>query len=128
MEDQDLLTVADAAQLAGRCFLYDYDLGDGWRHLVEVEQILPSPTKLPLPVCIDGARCCPPEDCGGPDGCQELIAATKDSHHPRHRELCDWLDQVFGPTWTFDPDRFDLDLTNKALAWLAKEEIATRGR
>lgn len=47
-------------------FLYGYDFGDGWQHVVRVERILPGAPGRLLPARIGGARACPPEDCGGP--------------------------------------------------------------
>ncbi len=55
---------------SGGEFTYEYDFGDGWTHRVEVAD--PFETKSRLPVCFDGARACPPEDCGGPVGIREL--------------------------------------------------------
>jgi hypothetical protein len=45
---------------------YEYDFGDGWEHVVRVERLLPVEADRVYPVCIGGARACPPEDCGGP--------------------------------------------------------------
>jgi hypothetical protein len=45
--------------------VYDYDLGDLWRHDIRVEQILDEVGRT-YPVCIGGRRAGPPEDCGGP--------------------------------------------------------------
>jgi len=47
-------------------FLYEYDFGDLWQHVVRVEHRLPSDRKRTYPVCIVGKRAEPPEDCGGP--------------------------------------------------------------
>lgn len=47
-------------------FVYDYDLGDLWRHDIRVEQILDGEVGRRYPVCIGGRRAGPPEDCGGP--------------------------------------------------------------
>jgi hypothetical protein len=46
--------------------VYDYDLGDLWRHDIRVEQILDGEVGRTYPVCIGGRRAGPPEDCGGP--------------------------------------------------------------
>jgi hypothetical protein len=81
MGDEDLLTLTQAVDLAGSSFHYDYDFGDGWQHRIEVEDVLSSPMATPTPVCIEGGRACPPEDCGGPDGYTELLEALKDSGH-----------------------------------------------
>lgn len=55
-------------------FLYEYDFGDRWEHEVRFEQKLPLDLKKTYPLCIGGARRCPPEDCGGPWAFQELGA------------------------------------------------------
>ncbi len=47
-------------------FVYDYDLGDLWRHDLRVERILDCEVGRTYPVCIGGRRAGPPEDCGGP--------------------------------------------------------------
>ncbi|MEO1764066.1 MAG: plasmid pRiA4b ORF-3 family protein [Cyanobacteria bacterium J06629_18] len=49
-------------------FLYEYDFGDSWQHQIRVEKILTPKPKCFYPVCIDGKRACPPENCGGPWG------------------------------------------------------------
>jgi hypothetical protein len=53
-------------------FLYEYDFGDRWEHEVRVERKLLLDPKRTYPLCIGGARQCPPEDCGGPRAFQEL--------------------------------------------------------
>ena len=47
-------------------FVYDYDLGDLWRHDIRVEQIRDGEIRRTYPVCSGGRRAGPPEDCGGP--------------------------------------------------------------
>src|SRR3954470_10433804 len=44
-------------------FRYQYDFGDCSDHIIVVEKVLKADD--PAPVCIDGARACPPEDSGG---------------------------------------------------------------
>jgi hypothetical protein len=53
-------------------FFYEYDFIDGWRHQIRVEAILAPETQQHYPICIDGRRSCPPEDCGGPRVFMEL--------------------------------------------------------
>ena len=48
----------------------------------------------------EGERACPPEDCGGPWGYADYLAAIADPQHERHEELLEWR----GP---FDPEAFD---------------------
>ncbi len=90
-------------------FTYNYDFGDNWEHDIRVERIEAMAAELLRPLCLDGARACPPEDCGGPPGYQELRAALADPRHPRHHELHRWL----GKDW--DAERFDLEAVNRAL-------------
>ena len=75
-----------------------YDYGDGWEHAVVVEDIVDGAKTQPR--CLDGANACPPEDCGGPGGYQELLAVLADPGHEDHRQMSEWA----GP---FDPLAFD---------------------
>jgi hypothetical protein len=47
-------------------FLYAYDFGDLWQHVIRVERRLSLDETHTYPVCIGGKRAAPPEDCGGP--------------------------------------------------------------
>lgn len=100
--------VVELGQLLNRrkYFGYVYDFGDDWRHRITVEQRLPSrPHERPAAL-IDGARACPPEDCGGVPSYYELLDALA---HPRRRDSRERLD------WARDwkPDHFDLRATGK---------------
>lgn len=93
-------------------FVYDYDFGDSWEHQVVVEKSV----KLDAPMsttalCLDGARACPPEDCGGLGGYVELLKALKNKKHPEHKNMREWLGRPF------DPGAFDVAKTNH---WLQK--------
>lgn len=52
-------------------FVYVYDFGDSWVHDITVE-IIDHDANLDHPVCLAGKGACPPEDCGGPWGYEEL--------------------------------------------------------
>jgi hypothetical protein len=90
-------------------FRYLYDFGDGWNHTVQVESECDAAEFDRLPVCIDGERSCPPEDCGGVWGYDELLEALADPNHERHEELSGWIDP------DFDPEKFDLSAANREL-------------
>jgi hypothetical protein len=83
-------------------FLYEYDFGDSWRHEILVERREPPEEGAKYPTCVDGARACPPEDCGGPWGYEDFVAAMADPRHERHAELQEWLGEPFDPE-AFDP-------------------------
>jgi len=91
-------------------FTYTYDFGDDWEHTIAIEKRVPAIEGQAYPVCIAGKRNCPPEDCGGVGGYDELLAIMADSSHPNH---ADYVDQ-FGED--FDPGDFDIELATIELA------------
>ena len=108
--DEIKATLVQIAPKAGAQFGYEYDFGDSWEHEIMVEKILPSAgSKTAL--CLDGAGACPPEDCGGIWGYEELLKALKNPKHPQHKHMKQWLGR------TIDPHAFDKALVN---AWLGK--------
>jgi len=88
---------------------YVYDFGDSWEHEVVLEKVLPFDTADVLPVCLEGARACPPEDVGGLPGYQMFLEAVSDTSHPEHDDLLEWVGG------DFDAEHFDLALTNDLL-------------
>lgn len=78
-------------------FSYLYDFGDSWEHDILVEKILEADPTIIYPICIQGRRACPPEDCGGVWGYEEFLSAIQDSTHPEHEEMLDWVGGKFDP-------------------------------
>jgi hypothetical protein len=76
---------------------YAYDFGDGWHHEVELEAILPPQKGTKYPLCMDGKRACPPEDCGGPYGYQDFLDIIMDPAHEEHDSMLDWAGGEFHP-------------------------------
>jgi hypothetical protein len=105
-----LVVLSEVIKRRGQRFTYEYDFGDGWMHEVRVEKIEAVVDTPPAPRCLDGARACPPEDCGGPWGYQALLAARSD---PNDRNLERWGE----PDWVrgLDTERFALDEVNRRL-------------
>ena len=93
---------------------YEYDFGDGWEHKIVLEKILPYNQDKRLPCCIKAKRACPPEDCGGIWGYQELLDIIRDPDHPEYEDMVEWLDGEF------DPEKFDIDVINEILATYAR--------
>jgi tetratricopeptide (TPR) repeat protein len=77
-------------------FSYVYDMGDNWSHTVTVEEIREA-GDINVPVLIDGAGACPPEDCGGAHGYRLLLKALKKPSAARHGEAVEWLGEDFDP-------------------------------
>jgi hypothetical protein len=90
----------------GDTFHYEYDFGDSWQHEVLVEKA--DRVGVAGVRCLDGARACPPEDCGGVWGYQELLEIIGDPKHPERSERMEWLGE------NFDPDAFSVAEVN---AW-----------
>lgn len=96
---------------------YEYDFGDEWVHQLIVEERLSPQTSVAYPLCIAGARACPPEDCGGPWGYAELLEALQDSNLPQHGERLEWVGGEF------DSEAFDLKTVNKRLATVGENTL-----
>lgn len=93
----------------GSKFEYEYDFGDSWDHILEVEKILPREEGLDYPLCIKGKRATPPEDSGGVWGFANMQSIAGDPANPQHDEMNEWLPE------DFDPEAFDLDEINETL-------------
>ena len=72
------LDIADYFSIDNPKADYEYDFGDGWLHSIQLEEILPKNGDLNYPVCVGGERSCPPEDCGGVWGYQNLLKILSD--------------------------------------------------
>ena len=90
-------------------FIYEYDFGDGWEHSIVIEKILPREKNTYYPICIDGKRSCPPEDCGGTFGYENLITIINNPEHEEYDEMMEWLGDYF------DPKEFNIDEVNEFL-------------
>jgi len=90
-------------------FTYEYDFGDSWEHQILVEKILPPEPGAQYPICLAGKRACPPEDCGGIWGYDDLLEIIRDPTHEEYDRMTEWLG---GP---FDPEEFNIDQVNRSL-------------
>jgi hypothetical protein len=90
-------------------FEYEYDFGDGWRHLIKVERTLAPDQTNDWPMCIAGANACPPEDVGGPLAYAGFVEIMSNPHHAEYLEMFCWHG---GP---FDPSGFDVNSANARL-------------
>lgn len=88
---------------------YMYDFGDGWEHVLTVEKVLAA-GEPQMPVCLKGARSCPPEDCGGIWGYANLLKILQDPTHKEYEEWKTWLPEGF------DPEQCDLAEINSGLS------------
>jgi hypothetical protein len=81
---------------------YQYDFGDSWLHEVLLEKALPYEAGVRYPVCLGGARACPPEDCGGLPGYYAVLEALREPTED-NAELREWIGDEYAPE-AFDPE------------------------
>jgi len=94
-------------------FMYQYDIGDSWEHIVKVEMIIDRKLlRGNTAKCLDGARACPPEDCGGLPGYADVLEIIMDPKHDAYESTLEWLGGGF------DPEAFSIKKINKYLGKL----------
>lgn len=76
---------------------YVYDFGDDWRHVIQLEGIFLKEERTKYPRILDGKRACPPEDCGGIPGYEELISIMKDRPREEYESMITWLGSHYYP-------------------------------
>ena len=111
-EDSTTTRISDTLPKTGKRFrfLYEYDFGDSWYHEVLFEGVVVRvDSKVKYPLCLEGARACPPEDSGGIWGYPDFVEAIQNPDHERHQELLEWVGG------RFDPNEFDPAKATKAM-------------
>lgn len=107
-EDEKKVQLNDLVGI-GNTIIYEYDFGDSWAHRVKVEKMLAVDERLRYPLCVAGARACPPEDCGGVGGYEQLLESLQDPKAEGHSDSLTWVGGHF------DPEGFDVNRTNQVL-------------
>jgi hypothetical protein len=108
-EDDRKVNLSQIVEREKQKFTYEYDFGDSWLHEILIEKILLPEPGVRYPICLKGKRACPPEDCGGVWGYDDLLEIIKDPDNEEYEEMMDWLGGEF------DPEFFDLDSINQRL-------------
>ncbi len=110
MQDENKTALMKVVRKEKGRFVYEYDFGDSWQHVIAVEKIIETGDSLEcVAKCIDGARHCPPEDCGGVWGYANLLEVIQNPAHENFEEMMEW----FGDG--FDPEEFDIEQINHYL-------------
>ena len=91
---------------------YDYDFGDSWSHIVTLHKIVKPTPRISYPRLIEGARACPPENCGGLPMYMQYMAVKDDKKHPDYEYIKERFPR-------FAPERFTLKKRNDTLRSLA---------
>lgn len=103
---------------AGDRLRYLYDFGDGWEHVIAVENIqaVPHDDYADNARVLDGERACPPEDVGGAIGYEDFLERLAG---PAGEDRDDALRWVGG---RFDRDVFEVRQANAAVQRLVSNE------
>lgn len=107
--DEKDVVLSEVVSRPNQKFVYQYDFGDDWRHLITLEKILAPEDGVSYPFCLKGKRACPPEDSGGIFAYSDFLEAITDSEHPEHLHLLRWVGGEF------DPEAFDRAEVNRSL-------------
>jgi hypothetical protein len=99
---------------------YTYDFGDDWEHTITVEKVMKIGA-APYPICLDGERNCPPEDCGSIPGYEDIVNAMKNPKSKEAKEYAEWLGEPY------DPEEFDIKRINTRLKELGKRSPKAKG-
>ena len=110
--DENRLTLNSMLKSGVARFVYTYDFGDDWEHIVVMEKRAPAVEASSYPACVAGKRNCPPEDCGGAWGYQHLLDVLANPAHPARVEQTEWFEWV----GKFDPDDFAVQVVDAAIA------------
>lgn len=118
-EDEDKYTLDSLDLKEHQTFFYCYDFGDDWDHEIIVSKIV-SADDFPekewnIPKCLGGAHACPPENCGGAMGYEEILIILKSGNERERQKLREFLDEGF------DPAYFDKDEVNRLLQIYRKD-------
>lgn len=120
--DESIVFLSRLALKPKQKFSYTYDFGDGWEHEITVEKLLPIAPEAVHPVCLAGARACPPEDCGSYPGYDGILQALQaDPKTQNQKERLEWL----GP---YDPEEFSVDAVNRCFQARPKKKAPCRTR
>jgi hypothetical protein len=96
-KDEDRARLDQIAPTERAKFVYEYDFGDGWEHIMLVETILPPEPGVTYPRCVAGRRAGPLEDSGGIWGYQHLIEVLGNPSAPEYEEMREWAGEKFDP-------------------------------
>lgn len=87
---------------------YTYDFGDNWEHIISLEKVLERDPTQKYPRMTSGKGACPPEDCGGAWGYENLKEVLANPNHEEYEEMREWLglddDEEFDPNYFETPN------------------------
>lgn len=110
--NQEDFALSEVLSEKGKNIEWEYDFGDSWIHEIHLSSISDYKEGEPrVPVLKNAAGLCPPDDCGGIWGYEELLNIHKKRISGKRltreeREQLDW----YGWTRDFDPTSVEVDM------------------
>ena len=98
--------ITDYFDEPGQVAEYEYDFGDSWIHEIQLEGIMLKTKGIKYPICQEGERSCPPEDCGGVPGYYRLIEILDDPKNEEYKEYIHWLKGHARNYFPYIPEEF----------------------
>jgi hypothetical protein len=109
LRDERRVRLSSLFKVVPNAFVYLYDYGDNWTHVLVMDHYRPAAEDDPAPRCLEGERACPPEDVGGEGGYEDLLAILADPSDEEYEDMRLWAGE------DFEPEVFDLKAVNLAL-------------
>lgn len=108
IEDTNEYSVAQLLKEKGDRMKFVYDFGDNWEHDIWLKGIREyAPQEVPDVIVVKGKSACPPEDCGGIWGYEDLLRIhAKKRRTKEEKELLKWF-QMYDSD--YNPEKFNLD-------------------
>ena len=106
--------IADILREKGKTVIFEYDFGDDWQHDVRLSSVADYAADEPHRIkFVGGKRACPPEDCGGVWGYEELCEEepSMEDMSKEYREMCKMglINPRSEDPNCFDPEEFDAE-------------------
>ena len=109
--NQEEFSIADLLTKKAQTVIFEYDFGDSWEHEIRLSSIdtYNDGEKREI-VFLNGKRDCPPEDCGGIWGYEELLEIL-DKRKSGKRLTSDEKEQLEWAGWgkSYDPEHLDVE-------------------
>lgn len=92
-------------------FSYIYGAGEGWEHVIHLEEVVPPDRQLRHPILLSGEMACPPEAVGDIHEYHHLVTALESPESKDHSRLYELTGRP-----DFDPSHFDLEAAKKRVS------------
>jgi len=92
-------------------FSYQYDAGDGWEHIIHLEEVVPPSRPLKHPILLSGESACPPESVADVHEYIRLVTGFERGDTAARNELYELSGRL-----DFNPLEFDLEAAKKRVA------------